>query len=206
MDRSAIPGPRLDWLQPFTAQFVQGITMALESLDLHAVDQVVATLARARDEGRVIFVAGNGGSAATASHWINDLAKATRGSGMAYVRAISLTDSTSWLTALANDEGYDRVFAGQLENMANQGDVLAVISASGNSKNLLRAVEVARAHGVHTIGLLGFDGGALKSMVDKVIWIETPIGAYGLAENIHSLVCDLITSCLAQPTSPYTGP
>lgn len=194
---------RLDWLEPFAAQYVQDMTAALAELDLEAVDAVVATFARARDEGRVIFVAGNGGSAATASHWVNDLAKATRGAGKAYVRAISLTDSTSWVTALANDEGYERVFSGQLENMARAGDVLAVISASGNSPNLVRAVEFARANGVETVGLLGFDGGALKSMLDHLIWVETATGAYGLAENVHTVICDLVTACLAQP-SPYT--
>jgi D-sedoheptulose 7-phosphate isomerase len=185
------------------SRFVAEVNAALESLDLQAVDLVTEALARARDEERVIFVAGNGGSAATATHWVNDLAKATRRAGVPYVRAISLTDSTSWLTALANDEGYERIFAGQLENMARPGDVLAVISASGNSPNLLRAVEYARASGVETIGLLGFDGGALRRMVDHAIWIETPLGAYGLAENVHSVVCDLVTSLLAQPASPY---
>ena len=199
------PKSRLEWLEPFTDRFVEGITSALEALDVEAVDRVVTTLAHARDDGHVIFVAGNGGSAATASHWVNDLAKATRSAGLPYVRAISLTDSTPWVTALANDEGYERVFAGQLENMARPGDVLVVISASGNSPNLVRAVEFARANGVETIGLLGFDGGLLRTMVDHSIWIETPLGAYGLAENVHSVVCDLVTSCLAQQTSPYRG-
>jgi D-sedoheptulose 7-phosphate isomerase len=198
------PG-RLEWLRPFTTRFVAEVTSALERLDIEAVDRVVTTLAHARDDGHVIFVAGNGGSAATASHWVNDLAKATRSAGLPYVRAISLTDSTPWMTALANDEGYERVFAGQLENMARPGDVLVVISASGNSPNLVRAVEYARANGVETMGLLGFDGGLLRTMVDHTIWIETPLGAYGLAENVHSVVCDLVTSCLAQPTSPYRG-
>ena len=202
-DGTELGDGRLEWLAPFAARFVADVTAALERLDLQSVDRVIATLARARDEERMIFVAGNGGSAATATHWVNDLAKATRRAGPPYVRAISLTDSTSWLTALANDEGYERVFAGQLENMARPGDVLAVISASGNSPNLLRAVEYARASGVQTIGILGFDGGALRTMVDQQIWVETPLGAYGLAENIHTVVCDLVTACLAQPASPY---
>lgn len=205
LDGAVRPGGRLEWLEPYASRFVAEVTAALERLDLQSVDQVIATLARARDDGRVIFVAGNGGSSATATHWVNDLAKATRRAGTPHVRAISLTDSTSWLTALANDEGYERVFAGQLENMARPGDVLVVISASGNSPNLLRAVEYARASGVETIGILGFDGGALRTMVDHRIWIETPLGAYGLAENIHTVVCDLMTSCLAQPASPYRG-
>lgn len=204
---SAAAGPaegRLSWLLPFATRYLADVTAAIEALDLTAVDAVVGSLARARDSAGVIFVAGNGGSAATASHWVNDLTKATRGSGNTYVRAMSLTDSTSWLTALANDEGYERVFAGQLENMARPGDVLVVISASGNSPNLVRAVEYARSHQVESIGLLGFDGGALKSLVDQHFWVPTAVGAYGLVENVHTVICDLVTACLAQTTSPYS--
>lgn len=196
---------RLAWLQPFGAQYFRALRAALDSVDLAAVDAVIHTLARARAAGGVIFVAGNGGSAATASHWVNDLTKATRGSGRAYVRAICLTDSTPWLTALANDEGYERVFAAQLENMARTGDVLVVISASGNSPNVVRAVEYARVHEIETVALVGFDGGAVKSLVDDCVWVDTPNGEYGLVENIHTVICDFVTACLAQPASPYTG-
>jgi D-sedoheptulose 7-phosphate isomerase len=141
-------------------------------------------------------VAGNGGSAATATHWVNDLCKATRAEGRLPIKAMCLTDNTSFLTALANDEGYDRVFAGQLESFAKPGDVLIVISASGNSPNLVRAVETAREGGVATIALLGFDGGILKEKADDFVWLPTEIGAYGLAETGHSVVTDVITTCL----------
>ena len=110
---------------------------------------------------------------------------------------ISLSDNTSWLTALANDEGYDRVFAGQLDNFARPGDVLVVMSASGNSPNLLRAVELARARRLLTIAFLGFDGGALKNLVDEVLLLPTPKGAYGLVESGHDLLCHILTACLA---------
>jgi D-sedoheptulose 7-phosphate isomerase len=111
---------------------------------------------------------------------------------------MSLSDNISWLTALANEEGYERVFSGQMENFAQPGDVLIVISASGNSPNLLRAVELARARGVLTIGMLGFDGGALKDQVDDCLWLPTERGAYGLVESGHSLLCHVLTTCLAQ--------
>jgi D-sedoheptulose 7-phosphate isomerase len=114
------------------------------------------------------------------------------------MRVISLSDNVSWLTALANEEGYERVFAGQLENFARCGDVLVVISASGNSPNLLRAVELAQMRGVVTIGFLGFDGGVLKDKVDEYLWFPTEKGAYGVVEAAHAMLCHLLTICLTQ--------
>jgi D-sedoheptulose 7-phosphate isomerase len=115
------------------------------------------------------------------------------------MRVMSLSDNISWLTALANDEGYDRVFSGQLENFARSGDVLVVISASGNSPNLVDAVEFARQRELLTIGFLGFDGGVLKNKVDDYLWLPTEKGAYGLVESGHSLLCHILTTCLMQP-------
>jgi D-sedoheptulose 7-phosphate isomerase len=178
--------------------YLQACQNLLQGVDLATVERVVHRLRGARDRGATIYVAGNGGSAATASHWVNDLGKATKRSGRSPMRVMSLSDNVSWLTALANDEGYDRVFAGQLENFARPADVLVVISASGNSPNLVRAVEMARGRGVHTIALLGFDGGALKTIVDDCIWLETERGAYELVESIHSVLCHLMTVCLVR--------
>ncbi len=178
------------------AAYVDRFTDLLRAMDDAAVARVVTTLARARDEHRTVFIAGNGGSAATASHFANDLGKAVKQSGRTPVRVMSLSDNASWLTALANDEGYERVFSGQLENFAGEGDVLVVISASGNSPNLVRAVELARSRGMRTVGFLGFDGGALLSLVDEPVLVETEQGQYGLVETAHSLICDVVTACL----------
>ncbi len=174
---------------------LQGI---LSTLDLNAIIQIVHRLQTARDAGRTVFVAGNGGSAATASHWVNDLAKATKRSGNRPFRVIGLVDNVSWLTAIANDEGYESVFSGQLENFAQAGDVLAVISASGNSPNVLRAVDTARDRGVTTIGLVGFDGGLLRDRLDECLWVPTAQGAYGIVESAHSVACDIVTTCLIE--------
>jgi D-sedoheptulose 7-phosphate isomerase len=168
------------------------------AVDVEAVCAVVERLRSARDAGQTVFIAGNGGSAATASHLANDLGKATKQSGRAAFRVLSLADNVSWLTALANDEGYERVFTGQLENMAQDGDVLIVISASGSSPNLVGAVDYAREHGVTTIGLLGFDGGVLRSRVDRLLFVETEPGAYGPVETMHTLLCDLVSTCLIE--------
>lgn len=176
--------------------YLDALAGLLDLLDLEAVESVVACLRRARDEAGTVFLAGNGGSAATASHWANDLGKATKRSGRPPMRVMCLSDNVPWLTALANDEGYDRVFAGQLENFARPGDVLIVISASGNSLNLIEAVRMARARGLETVALVGFDGGALRSMVTHPVWMPTPVGEYGLVETAHVVVADIVTTCL----------
>lgn len=178
--------------------YVTELAALLEAMDLVALEGAVETIRDARDRGAMVFIAGNGGSAATATHWVNDLCKAASRSGRRPIRSTCLSDNVSWLTALGNDEGYDRVFAGQLGNLAEPGDVLMVISASGNSPNLVAAVDFARENGVSTIGLLGFDGGTLRTMVDHCVWIETAVGEYGLVESAHSVVADIITTYLIE--------
>src|SRR5919109_2167583 len=153
--------------------YLEAFESVLHLVNVDEIEKVVRHLQDARDSRATIYVAGNGGSAATASHWVNDLGKATKCSGEVPLRVMSLSDNVPWLTALANDEGYDRVFSGQLENFARPGDVLVVISASGNSPNLIAAVELARRRGLLTIGFLGFDGGALKTQVDDYVWFPT---------------------------------
>jgi len=182
--------------QQIARDYLADFERLLATIDLDAVARAVECLRAARDGGARIFVAGNGGSAATAAHLVNDLGKATKRSGRPPLRAMCLSDNVSWLTALANDEGYKRVFTGQLENFAEPDDVLIVISASGNSPNLVDAVAYARSHRLHSIALLGFDGGALKDQVDECLWLPSEIGAYGPVETGHSLLCDLLTTCL----------
>jgi len=174
----------------------------VEKVELGAIDRVFQELRLARDRGSRIFVAGNGGSAATASHWVNDLGKATKRSGCDPFQVMCLSDNVPWLTALANDEGFDRVFAGQLENFARRGDLLIVISASGNSPNLVHAVRLAQSRGMGTVGLLGFDGGVLKDMVHDLIWIKTEKGQYELVEDAHMAVCHVLTTSLIKDRRP----
>ncbi len=181
-----------------TAKYLQDFSKLISLIDGDAVGRVTQRLAEARDREATIYIAGNGGSAAIASHWVNDLGKATKCGGRKPLRVMSLSDNVSWLTALANDEGYERIFSGQLENFAKPGDVLIVISSSGNSMNLVRAVELAKSRGLSTIGLLGFSGGTLKNMVEEHILLETDKGAYGLVEPAHEMLCHLITKCLAE--------
>jgi len=182
--------------QQAVSEYLATFQHLVDSIDRRAVESAVDRLREARDRGATVYIAGNGGSAATATHLANDLGKATKQSGRRPFRVLSMSDNISWLTALANDEGYDRVFAGQLENFARPGDILIVISASGNSCNVVAAVELAKRRGVVTIGLLGFDGGVLRDLVDECLWLESEKGEYGPVETGHALLCDLLTTSL----------
>jgi D-sedoheptulose 7-phosphate isomerase len=172
------------------------VRRVLTHVPVRAVQRIVDIFRDARERGSFIYIAGNGGSSSTASHWVNDLGKATKRSGRRPLKAMCLSDNVSWFSALSNDEGYERSFAGQLENFANPGDVLTCISASGNSPNLVRAAEIARLAKVTTVGLLGFDGGALKGLVDEALCVETEKGMYELVEDVHAAICHAVTRCL----------
>jgi D-sedoheptulose 7-phosphate isomerase len=178
------------------ADHFSNVRQSLSDVPVFIIERMVDVFREARDRGSFIYIAGNGGSSSTASHWVNDLGKATKRSGCPPMKVMCLSDNTSWFSALANDEGYERAFAGQLENFAMPGDVLVCISASGNSPNLVRAVELARARGVTTVGLLGFDGGALKSLVDVTVCVCTEKGAYERVEDVHSVICHSVTRSL----------
>jgi phosphoheptose isomerase len=193
----AIPddGSHGTW-QTVAGDYIYRLQELIARVDRQAIAMVVEEMRAARDRGATIFLAGNGGSSATAAHWVNDLGKATKASGRPPMRVMNLSDNVPWLTALGNDEGIDRVFAGQLENFARPGDVVVVISASGNSPNILRLLESARGTGLRTIGLVGFDGGAALPLLDQALWVQTERGAYGLVETAHSALADIVTTCL----------
>jgi D-sedoheptulose 7-phosphate isomerase len=168
----------------------------LAALDVEAVARIAGRLEAARRRGGTIYVAGNGGSAATAAHWVNDLAKATLHASVRRIRAMCLTDSTPWFTALANDEGYERVFSEQLEAFGSPGDVLVILSCSGSSANLVRAADTALEKGCEVFALVGFDGGALRGMATDHVLVPTPPGAYELVEDVHSVICHMIVRSL----------
>lgn len=182
------------------ADYARGYLSYLAGLfgrvDLNAVARFAELLEEARDAGRQVFFLGNGGSAATSSHFANDLGKGARGGGKAPFRAISLADNISLITALANDEGYERVFVAQLEALLREGDVVVGISASGNSPNIVRALEYANARGGCTVAVTGFDGGAMRAIAGLSVHLETPKGEYGPVEDFHMILDHLVTSYL----------
>lgn len=161
---------------------------ALDSVDEAEVSALIECLFDAYRRGAMVFVIGNGGSAANASHFAQDLAKGTSPSPdhERRIRALSLTDNVAFFSALGNDEGYDSVFVQQLRTFARPGDLLVAISGSGNSPNVLRAVEYANANGLSTIGVTGFSGGALRAMV--TLPVHVPLNDMCTAESIHSVL------------------
>lgn len=140
-----------------------------------------------------IWILGNGGSASTAEHFETDLSFIRYNSKSLKIRASALTSNSALITALANDIGFENIFSHQLLRKATEGDLCVVISASGNSLNLIRAVDVAKQIGLKSIGLLGFDGGKLASQVDFPIVVETEIGKYGPVEDVHLAICHAIS-------------
>jgi D-sedoheptulose 7-phosphate isomerase len=161
-------------------EYIQGyldeIDQIVQNLPQGQIARVIDILAQARTEGRRIFVFGNGGSAAMASHFACDLGKGTVQEGKPRFKVISLNDNVPLLTAYANDFGYETVFAEPLASLAEPGDIAIAISSSGNSPNVLRAMDVARKRGLTTIGITGFKGGKLKEKVDVCVIVPADPG------------------------------
>lgn len=170
------------------------VARVIQAIDPGAVARTAQALAEVGARGATIFIAGNGGSASTASHLALDLQKAGRAPGGRGTRAVALTDSVPLLTAWANDADYDRVFSEQLEVLAAPGDALVVISVSGSSRNLIAALDTARALGMVTVGLLGENGGKAAEMVDHAVIVRS--GDYGWVESAHVVLHHILTYTL----------
>ena len=183
-------------MKDYVKDYINKLERGLRAIDPVAIAEVVEALEQARLEGRTLFIIGNGGSAATASHMANDLQKlASQGKSPAY-RAIALTDNVPLLTAWGNDEDYSAVFVRQLEALARGGDLLIAITGSGNSPNIVRAMEWAKDAGLKTIALLGFDGGRTKDIADHVLLF--PEDHYGRVEDAHMILEHMIANYLAE--------
>jgi D-sedoheptulose 7-phosphate isomerase len=166
----------------------------LSKLPIDEIERVVNVLHQARAQRKRVFLFGNGGSAATASHLACDLGKGTIANGRPPLRATALTDNIPLISAWANDSSYDNVFAQQLQDEIEPGDIAMGISGSGKSPNVLNAVRVAKSAGAITIGLTGFDGGDLKNLVDFCIVI--PCHSIDQVEDVHLVLGHVIASCL----------
>lgn len=176
--------------------YITELKTVLDKLSHQTIDEAVQTLHQARIQEKKIFVMGNGGSASTANHMVCDLAKNTRKPGWPAVKIIGLADNMAILSALANDEGYENVFSQQLANLVEPDDVVIAISASGNSRNVLNAVQVAKNAKAKTIGFTGFNGGKLGEMVD--IQLHVPSDCIEHVEDIHLMLEHLITQSLRE--------
>jgi len=181
----------------YISAYFKHLTQILSELDLSSIEKFIGLLLSARKEGKNVYFIGNGGSAATASHFANDLAIGTRSKKLPF-KVMSLTDNSSVITAIGNDYGYEQVFVKQLEACLGSGDLLVAISASGNSPNILKAVEYTKENNGITIGLTGFDGGELKKIVDHVIHVPTVKGDYGPVEDVHMILDHVVGNYLMQ--------
>lgn len=175
----------------FTQRYKEELHRAIDSLDLDKIQQAIRILTQARDEGRRIFVCGNGGSASTASHFATDLVKGASYGRTARFRILALTDPMPTISAYSNDVGYECIFVEQLKNFAEHGDVLVAISSSGNSPNVLRAVEYGNSIGCQTIALTGQKGGQLGPLSQLEIQVTHP--HTGRIEDLHMVVLHMIS-------------
>jgi D-sedoheptulose 7-phosphate isomerase len=181
-------------LQPAFAQnmdfksYLNYFTNTLDTLDQSEVENFLTVLVDAYENDRTVFIIGNGGSAANASHFANDLCKGTLQSmdQTKRMRAHSLTDNVALMTAYGNDEGYASIFEQQLRTYAKQGDVVVAISGSGNSPNVISAIDWANKNGLHTVGVTGFGGGKLKNMAQTTVHV--PLNDMCTSESVHSVI------------------
>ena len=170
-----------DYLARCSAEF--------DRLDVREAEGLSDDIFAAYQTGRFVFICGNGGSGSSASHFCEDLGKSTlrredfTDDTVKRLKVLSLTDNTSYILAWGNDEGFDRIFVEQLKNLASPGDVLVAISGSGNSPNILKAVEWANRHDVKTWGITGYDGGKLKDLARENLHV--PLNDMGMVESIH---------------------
>ena len=177
----------------FSNNYLEYLTELISKLNREAIGDFADLLLQSRDSGATTFFLGNGGSASTATHFVNDVSLGSRQFKKPF-RAISLCDNQAVITAIANDDGYENIFLQQLQTLSRPGDTIVCISASGNSKNLIKAIEFAKENNLYVVGLTAFDGGYLKENCDLNIHVPTKIGEYGPAEDLHMVICGLVGS------------
>ena len=177
-------------IETFAAKYIRENGRLLASLNPGHIASVITLMRDARDSGNRIFAIGNGGSAGTASHFVNDMGKGASVGRETRFKVVPLTDNVEWMTALSNDLSYEDVFVEQMRNFAEPGDVLLAISGSGNSENVLRAVRFANGMGCHTVGFTGFGGGRLKDLARHCIVVESD--HMGRVEDMHMVLQHII--------------
>jgi D-sedoheptulose 7-phosphate isomerase len=177
-------------MKAYFTEYINLQKKTLESIPVEKLAEVVNLFKSALDQERNIFVFGNGGSAANASHFVTDLGKGSSDKTHKRFRCLSLNDNTSWITALGNDYAYDEVFVRQLMNFARPGDIIFIMSVSGNSPNLVRAVEWSRKNNVQTVALVGNKKGKLAEISNVVLVVDD--AHYGRVEDAHMGICHMI--------------
>lgn len=178
-------------------QYIEQMQATMSLLRTRELEAGLALVQDAMTRARGIYLCGNGGSAATASHLAVDLGRIQRRDVQSGARVVSLTDNVPWLTALSNDESYEDCFAGQLQHVLRPEDLLIGISASGDSENVVRAFTLARDRGAHRLALVGFGGGRLAELATARVWVDSY--DYGVVESVHLFVGHLLVQALKAP-------
>jgi D-sedoheptulose 7-phosphate isomerase len=184
-------------------QYFNSLGRSLKAVSVADLRRVAAIFETAYSSDRTMYSCGNGGSAATASHFAVDMSKNTRLPGVSPVRAVSLVDHVPALTAWANDVGYEEVFSGQLAGLGVPGDVVVGISTSGNSPNVLRALTYGREHGMTTVGLFGPTGGRARDLCDA--WVAAPADSIEEQEDLHMTMIHVLTRHMREVVRESSG-
>lgn len=185
-------------IKDFTKQYLKNLQSLLDDVDSSVVEQIVSEIEKLLMNRGRLYILGNGGSSATASHMVNDLGVGLRRRNIINLDVVSLGDNSPVVTAIANDIGYDNIFYMQMQGLIKPEDVVLAISCSGNSTNIIKAIEYAKDIGCTTIGVSGFDGGKLKKLADIKFHVNAPSGEYGLVEDVHMILDHIIYSYYIQ--------
>lgn len=184
-------------MEKFITEFSNEVTTALQAVPTEEIAKALDILQATYERDGRIYIFGNGGSLALATHWVSDFNKTVFSHHLDLhsrrFQAIRLPTTESELTAWANDVGYDMVFAGPLKNYIQENDTVIAISSSGKSLNVIKAVELAKSYMVPVIGLSGFDGGKLNSLSDAKILVKTRLGKYEIVESVHGAILHMVT-------------
>ena len=183
-------------MKQWISDYIRAQKAAHDSIPSEAVVQLIEVLRAALRNNRQIFVFGNGGSAANASHFATDLGKGASDKTGKRFRVLSLNDNVSWMTALGNDYAYEDVFVGQLQNYGQPGDIAMSLSVSGNSPNCVKALEWSRKNGLHTVALVGAKRGRMAEVAEQVIVIND--AHYGRVEDAHMGICHLLSYAIME--------
>ena len=199
-NRILAPGSISDYRNAYAAM----LQKCLEDVDAVALEEVCERVVEAGRAGKRIYVIGNGGSAAIADHLCCDWTKGTHASGQDAIRTHSFAANVALYSAIANDYGFDKVFSTQVNFYGEPGDVLIAISSSGNSANILEAVEAAKTRGIFVIGMSGFTGGALAARCDAALYV--PVDNYGIVEDVHQALMHIIAQFIAKARDESAAP
>ena len=192
-------------IKPFVKDYLTRLKQILDDIDVDVISDIVDTLEETIENKSRIYILGNGGSAATASHMVNDLGAGLRRRDVINFDVTSLGDNSPVITAIANDIGYENIFYMQMKGHINADDVIVAISCSGNSANIIKAVDYAKDLGCKIIGVTGFNGGYLKKISNINFHVDVPEDEYGLVEDTHMILDHIIYSYYIQAESNFTG-